>query len=143
MYKIISSSELKNFDTWSALFYCLFEEERNKVLNTPRDEIVEYINKQIVSFKILEFNFTKYTNYGTDYKNISNELKNSLSNNDLNKAISILSGEENIVDKSEKTLFNKIATFVLFIIKTFDPRSKVDIKIKELEEKLIFLKSLY
>ncbi len=132
MYTIINSSSLSNFNTWSASFHCLFEEEKQKVLSTPREEIVDYINKKTHLLRNTDFVF----------KNLHMTIKNSFSNRDLNSTIDIISGDKylnNIICSSD---FNRIATFILFIIKDFNIEKKIDEKIKEFEEKINFLKSL-
>lgn len=132
MYTIVNSSSLSNFNTWSASFYCLFEKEKQKVLSTPREEIVDYINNKTHLLRNTDFVF----------KNLHMTIKNSFSNSDLNSTIDIISGDKylnNIICSSD---FNRIATFILFIIKDFNIEKKIDEKIKELEEKINFLKSL-
>ena len=132
MYTIVNSSSLNNFNTWSASFYCLFEKEKQKVLSTPREEIVDYINNKTHLLRNTDFVF----------KNLHMTIKNSFSNSDLNSTIDIISGDKylnNIICSSD---FNRIATFILFIIKDFNIEKKIDEKIKELEEKINFLKSL-
>ncbi len=143
MYTIINSNSLKDFNTWSASFYCLFKEERQKVLSTSKDELIDFINNKTKLLNEIGITFTRYTDYdGTFYKNISNELKHSLSNHDLSITMGILSGAKKIEELTESTLFRRVATFILFIIKNFNPEDKLDKKIKELEEKINFLKSL-
>ena len=144
MYTIINSNSLKDFNTWSALFNCLFEEEKQKVLSTPKDELIDFINNKKRLLSEIGIKFYKKTEYfhGTYYKNISNELKHSLGNNDLNITMDILSGAKKIKELTESTLFRRVATFILFIIKNFNPEDELDKKIKELEEKINFLKSL-
>lgn len=142
MYTIINSNSLKDFNTWSASFHCLFDEEKKKVLSTPKDELIDFINNKTKLLNDIGIIFTRYTDYGTYYKNISNELKHSLSGSDLNITMDILSGAKKIEELTESTLFNKVASFILFIIKNFNPKYELDKKIKELEEKINFLKSL-
>ena len=142
MYTIINSSSLSNFNTWSASFHCLFEEEKQKVLSTPKDELIDFINNKKKLLSELGIKFTIYTDYRTYHKNISNDLKHSLSNPELNTTMDILSGAKKIEELTELTLFNRVATFILFIIKNFNPEDELDKKIKELEEKINFLKSL-
>lgn len=142
MYTIINSNSLSNFNTWSASFHCLFEEEKQKVLSTPKDELINFINNKTRLLNEIGITFTRYTDYGTYYKNISNELKHSLNNHDLNITMDILSGAKKIEKLTESTLFRRVATFILFIIKNFNPEDELDKKIKELEEKINFLKSL-
>ena len=132
MYTIVNSISLSNFNTWSASFHCLFEKEKQKVLSTPREEIVDYINNKTHLLRNTDFVF----------KNLHMTIKNSFSNSDLNSTIDIISGDKylnNIICSSD---FNRIATFILFIIKDFNIEKKIDEKIKELEEKINFLKSL-
>lgn len=132
MYTIVNSSSLNNFNTWSASFHCLFEKEKQKVLSTPREEIVDYINNKTHLLRNTDFVF----------KNLHMTIKNSFSYSDLNSTIDIISGDKylnNIICSSD---FNRIATFILFIIKDFNIEKKIDEKIKELEEKINFLKSL-
>ena len=132
MYTIVNSSSLNNFNTWSASFHCLFEKEKQKVLSTPREKIVDYINNKTHLLRNTDFVF----------KNLHMTIKNSFSNSDLNSTIDIISGDKylnNIICSSD---FNRIATFILFIIKDFNIEKKIDEKIKELEEKINFLKSL-
>ena len=132
MYTIVNSSSLSNFNTWSASFHCLFEKEKQKVLSTQREEIVDYINNKTHLLRNTDFVF----------KNLHMTIKNSFSNSDLNSTIDIISGDKylnNIICSSD---FNRIATFILFIIKDFNIEKKIDEKIKELEEKINFLKSL-
>ena len=142
MYTIINSNSLKDFNTWSASFHCLFDEEKKKVLSTPKDELIDFINNKTKLLSEIGITFTKYINYGTYYKNISNNLNSSLSGTDLNITMDILSGAKKIEELTESTLFNKVASFILFIIKNFNPEYELDKKIKELEEKINFLKSL-
>lgn len=142
MYTIINSNSLKDFNTWSASFHCLFDEEKKKVLSTPKDELIDFINNKTKLLSEIGITFTKYTNYGTYCKNISNNLSSSLSGTDLNITMDILSGAKKIEELTESTLFNKVASFILFIIKNFNPEYELDKKIKELEEKINFLKSL-
>lgn len=142
MYTIVNSSSLSNFNNWSASFHCLFEEEKQKVLSTPKDELINFINNKTRLLNEIGITFTRYTDYGTYYKNISNELKHSLNNHDLNITMDILSGAKKIEKLTESTLFRRVATFILFIIKNFNPEDELDKKIKELEEKINFLKSL-
>lgn len=144
MYTIINSNSLKDFNTWSASFHCLFDEEKQKVLSTPKDELIDFINNKTKLLSEIGIKFYKKTEYfyGTYYKNISNELSSSLSGKDLNTTMDILSGAKKIEELTESTLFNKVATFILFIIKNFNPEDELDKKIKELEEKINFLKSL-
>ena len=142
MYTIVNSSSLSNFNTWSASFHCLFEKEKQKVLSTPKDELIDFINNKTRLLSEIGIKFTRYTDYGTYYKNISNDLRNSLNGTDLNITIDILSGAKKIEELTESTLFRRVATFILFIIKNFNPEDELDKKIKELEEKINFLKSL-
>ena len=144
MYKIINSNSLKDFNTWSASFHCLFEEEKQKVLSTPKDELIDFINNKTRLLSEIGIKFYKKTEYfyGTYYKNISNDLRNSLSVTDLNITMDIISCAKKIEELTESTLFNKVASFILFIIKNFNQEDELDKKIKELEEKINFLKSL-
>ena len=142
MYTITNSNSLKDFNTWSASFHCLFEEEKQKVLSTPKDELIDFINNKTKLLNEIGIKFTRYTDYGTYYKNISNDLRNSLNGTDLNITMDILSGAKKIEELTESTLFRRVATFILFIIKNFNPEDELDKKIKELEEKINFLKSL-
>ena len=143
MYTIINSNSLKDFNTWSVSFYCLFKEEKQKVLSTPKDELIDFISNKTKLLNEVGITFTRYTDYyGTHYKNISNELKHSLGYHDLNITMDILSGAKKIEELIESTLFRRVATFILFIIKNFNPEDELDKKIKELEEKINFLKSL-
>ena len=116
MYTIVNSISLSNFNTWSASFHCLFEKEKQKVLSTPREEIVDYINNKTHLLRNTDFVF----------KNLHMTIKNSFSNSDLNSTIDIISGDKylnNIICSSD---FNRIATFILFIIKDFNIEKKID-----------------
>ena len=121
MYTIINSNSLKDFNTWSSSFHCLFEEEKQKVLSTPKDELIDFINNKTKLLNEIGITFTRYTDHGTYYKNISNELKRSLNSTDLNITMDILSCAKKIEELTEaiKKVSFKKKNFVRFVLKKY------------------------
>lgn len=144
-FTIVSSSDLVQFNNWSAKYHMLLQEEKQFVLNNTRLFVEQFIQQKLQLISTIEKKFAiqPATSFSRSmYKDLNMDHYDMISSTDLNKAMAIVKGEADITSITRTTEFNKLAAFILFVIKDIDIDSSIEPMIAELENKLAFLKSL-